>query len=84
MDKNGLLIPDAANEIKFTVTGEGTNAGLGNADISSNEPFVSDQRKVFQGKALLVIRSSRTPGKITIKAKARGLKTGVLEIESEL
>ena len=84
VDKNGLLIPDAANEIKFTVTGEGTNAGLGNADISSNEPFVSDQRKVFQGKALLVIRSSRTPGKITIKAKARGLKTGVLEIESEL
>ncbi|MDW7692940.1 glycoside hydrolase family 2 TIM barrel-domain containing protein [Flammeovirgaceae bacterium SG7u.111] len=83
VDKNGLIIPNASNNISFKVTGKGTNAGVGNADIASSEPFVSDERKVFQGKALLVVRSQRTAGTITITATTKGLKSAMLKITSE-
>jgi len=83
VDKNGLLVPSAYHNITFKVSGAGTNAGVGNADLASNESFVSNQRKVFQGKALLIIRSTREAGNITIKATANGLKTGKLEIVTE-
>ena len=83
VDENGLIVPDANHEVKFTVTGKGTNAGVGNADVISHEPFQSNQRKVFQGKALLIVRSSRNAGSIKIKAEAKGIKGDKIQIISE-
>jgi beta-galactosidase len=81
VDKNGVLIPDAVNNIKFNVSGAGVIAGVGNADLLSDESFVSDQRKVFQGKALLIIRAGREKGVIKINAKTEGLKSSKCTIE---
>lgn len=82
-DKNGILIPNANHNITFQVSGAGTNAGVGSADIASNESFQADQRKVFQGKALLIVRAERQPGTIKVKAIAKGLKTAKIEILTE-
>lgn len=83
VDKNGLLIPNAADNISFKVSGAGTNAGVGNADLLSDESFVSNQRKVFQGKALLIVRAGRDAGTIKVEAKAKGLKAAktILKVE---
>ena len=83
VDKNGLTVPDADHNVQFKIKGAGSIAGVGSADITSNESFVSNQRKVFQGKALLIIRSSREAGKIQIEATANGLKSAKLTITSE-
>ncbi len=83
VDENNLIIPDAAHNITFSVSGAGINAGVGNADLLSNEPFVADQRKAFQGKALLIVRSKRESGKIKITAKAEGLQPADIEIIAE-
>lgn len=80
VDKNGIIIPDARHNIAFTVTGAGSNAGVSNADIAGSESFTGDERKVFQGQALLVVRSSRDPGKARIRANARGLKAGMIDL----
>lgn len=82
-DKNGRVIPTADHDITFKVSGAGRNIAVGNADIVSNESFTGDSRKVFQGKALLVIRADRDPGKIKIRATAKGLKAGTVEIAAE-
>ncbi|MCA1745396.1 MAG: DUF4982 domain-containing protein [Bacteroidales bacterium] len=83
VDKNGILVPDAAHDITFRVTGAGSNAGVGNADVISDEPFVADNRKAFQGKALLIVRSTREAGTIKIRATAKGLKTANVEVKSK-
>lgn len=85
VDKNGILIPDASNEIQFEVKGSGINAGVGNADVISHEPFQADQRKLFQGKALLIVCSRRQAGEITVTAKSKGLKSTkvILKVEDK-
>ncbi|MCV9388921.1 glycoside hydrolase family 2 TIM barrel-domain containing protein [Reichenbachiella ulvae] len=80
-DREGRLVPDASHNIQFEVSGAGTNAGVGNADVISEELFQSNERKVFQGKALLIIRGDRDPGTIRIKATATGLKTGKAKLQ---
>ncbi|MFW6371277.1 MAG: glycoside hydrolase family 2 TIM barrel-domain containing protein, partial [Bacteroidota bacterium] len=80
VDKNGVVVPDAAHNITFNVSGAGINAGVGNADLLSEEPFVADERKVFQGKALLILRADREPGKIKVKASASGIKNAKTEV----
>jgi len=83
VDEKGVVVPDAAHEIKFKVSGTGAIAGVGNADLLSDESFVNDERKVFQGKALLILRSNGKHGKIDVKAVARGLKAGKVVVRTE-
>lgn len=80
VDEDGVLVPDANHNITFKVTGAGSNAGVGSADVASPESFQSNQRKVFQGKALLIVRSGRRPGKIMVEAQSKGLKTAKIEV----
>jgi beta-galactosidase len=83
VDKEGILVPDAAQKIKFEVSGAGSIAGVGNADLLSDEPFVNDERNVFQGKALLILRSNRQMGDIKVKATAKGLKSAKTVVVTE-
>ena len=80
MDKNGNLVPDAANLVKFSVSGNGSIAGVDNGSPVSMESFKADNRKAFNGMCLAVIQSNGKPGKITFKASAEGLEAATLVI----
>lgn len=73
VDKNGVVVPNANNNIQFSVNGDGVNAGVGNGDINSNELWQNNNRSVYQGQAQLIIRASQKAGKITVEAKSKGL-----------
>jgi len=83
LDAAGTVVPDAAHLVKFTLTGPGTNAGVDNGDPASSELFQADERSLFQGRALLVVRTKREPGEITVKATADGLETSTLVLKSD-
>lgn len=83
VDKNGLIVPNADHLVHFDVIGAGYIAGVGSADLTSSESFVSNKRKVFQGKVLLVVRSERKAGKIVVIAKSKGLNSGKLIFSAE-
>lgn len=74
VDKNNLTVPDATAKIRFKVTGAGTNAGVGNGNISSDEWWQANTRSVYQGECQLIVRSLRTKGKVSVEADAPGLK----------
>lgn len=82
VDKDGVTVPYADNDINFSVEGSGTLAGLGNGDRSSGEAFDGKSRKAFNGKCLAIIRSSRQPGQIKIKATSKGLKPASLTLNA--
>jgi beta-galactosidase len=82
VDSDGVVVPDDHRMIRFVVTGPGTNAGVQNSDVISDELFQSDQRSAFEGRALLVIRSRRQPGSVVVKAEAEGLESAQITIPS--
>ncbi len=83
-DKNGNLCPLADNLINFEIKGSATIAGVGNGNPQSHEPFVFNYRKLFYGKAMLILQSvENSSGKIEIEAASKGLKTGKIYVTAK-
>ncbi len=80
-DKNGVVHPKAENLIKFEIEG-GEIVGVGNGKPTSLESYQLPQRKAWQGKCLVIIKSNNKPGKITLKASSEGLASSSLIIQS--
>ena len=80
-DKDGNLVPDAGNEIKFNVSGNGIIAGVDNGSETDLESFKSDHHKAFNGLALLVVQSKENAGTIKINATSNGLESADLSVE---
>ena len=74
VDANGQPHPNAEHQVSFTLKGPGTIAAVGSADMSSEEPYQGNQRKLFHGKALVVVRASRTAGASPLPPAARASK----------
>ena len=82
IDKNGNMVPDADDLVKFLITGAGTIAATDNgyqADITS---FKCKQRKCWKGMALAIVRSSGKKGNITLTATADGLQPGIITLKA--
>ncbi len=80
VDEKGVTVPDASHKIHFSVTGDGTNAGVDNGNMYSGESWQGNERSAFQGRALLVIRAGRKDGTVQIHASADGLQPAGLDI----
>lgn len=83
VDKNGNLCPNSSQEISFKVKGTGTYRAGANGNAASLESFQNPQMKVFSGMMTAVVASTEQPGKITLEATGKGLKKGILNIESK-
>jgi beta-galactosidase len=83
VDKQGRLQPNADQLITFASDGPGSIAGLGNALLKSEEPFRGKVCHVYQGRALIVIRSSHQTGTTTLKAEAAGLASTDVKIQHQ-
>jgi hypothetical protein len=83
LDKDGVPCPLADDMITFAIDGPAEIAGVGNGNPISYEPFQADHRKLFNGKAMLIVRTqSGEAGKITITASGDGLEDGKATVES--
>jgi beta-galactosidase len=83
-DKDGNVVPEADNLVHFTVTGPGLIAAVDNGNAATVEPFHADQRKAFNGLALLIVRSrSGQTGLIQVTAKSETLAEGKTEISAQ-
>jgi beta-galactosidase len=83
VDKDGNLCPWAENDITFSVSGAGFNAGVDNGSPISHERFKADNRKAFYGKALLIVQSNGAEGNITVSAAAQDLTSTTLTINTK-
>jgi beta-galactosidase len=81
-DKDGILQPNASNRLQFQIEGPGVIAGVDNADLKDYEVYVGSTRKASHGRALVVIRSTRSAGNIKLTVSAPGLTGASLEIKT--
>ena len=65
-DKNGTLIPDAADQLTFSVKGAGTFRAACNGDATSLESFTAPTMRLFNGQLVVVLQAANTPGPLTL------------------
>ena len=68
-DKDGNECPLADDELTFDVSGAGTFKAACNGDATSLEPFTQPQMKLFSGKLVVIVQSSKQKGDIILKVK---------------
>jgi beta-galactosidase len=83
LDMNGVRDPKAENLIKFNLEGPGTIAGVGNANPMSTESYLQPQRRAWQGRCLVVVKSDKKEGKLILKASVEGLSPAQLMINTK-
>ncbi len=77
LDSKGTLCPLADNLVRFKVNGPAQMAGVGNGNPMSIEPFQADSRKLFFGKAMLILRTKEgQSGGVHVVAESEGLTSG--------
>lgn len=69
LDKDGNECPLADDELTFEVSGAGTFKAACNGDATSLEPFTLPQMKLFSGKLVVIVQSSKQKGDIILKVK---------------
>jgi beta-galactosidase len=83
-DKVGNLCPLADNLIHFKLEGPSVIEGVGNGNPQSIEPFISEQRNLFYGKAMLIIRTLENKrGDIKVSATSEGLESSKITLISK-
>jgi len=82
LDSDGTLCPLADNSVRFKVEGRLQIAGVGNGNPLSLEPFQSDNRKLFYGKAMLILRTiDGKTGTVRITAESEGLAPAEITVQ---
>lgn len=81
-DKRGIWQPNATNLLHFAIDGPAVIAGVDNGDVSNKESYEGDMRLAFHGRALVVIRTTQTAGKIKLIVRADGLVPGEVTIDA--
>jgi beta-galactosidase len=81
-DENGIIRPDADNQLSFTISGAGVIAGVDNANLKDTAAYVSNVRKAWNGRALVVIKSKRKEGEIKLQVSSPGVAPATITIRT--
>lgn len=80
LDAEGNVVHNADCNIYFTSSGVGSLLAVGNGNPMSKEMYVGNQRRVHEGRAMLVVRASGEEGEITLTAAAEGIPSASIFI----
>ncbi|HYM06587.1 MAG TPA: DUF4982 domain-containing protein [Terriglobales bacterium] len=83
VDEKGSLQINSDSKVRFAVSGAGTMAAVGNGDGRSPDPYSGDTCRLFHGRALVVVRTTRQTGQIKLTANADGLRASSILLESK-
>ena len=82
IDKKGRVVPTATDDITFIVTGDATLAAVSSGDHYSDElTQLVNHRRLYEGRALAILRAGRQPSTVTLTATAPGLKPARLKLQ---
>ena len=74
VDSKGIVCATADHLIQFEVQGAGRLVATGNANPQNHEMYVVPEKTAYQGSCIAIVRAKDNQGKITIRAKAEGIR----------
>jgi hypothetical protein len=78
VDTAGEVRPTQKANIGVSVSGPATLLGFGNADPFNPRGYTTREHDTYQGRALIILRSTKEAGTVTVTAKARNLSDAVV------
>lgn len=82
VDAKGVLVPNGATLCSVRVDGAGRLLSLDNGDQRDMTRLREPSRKLYQGRAFMVVESLRKPGPITVTISADGLPDAKLQLSA--
>ncbi len=83
-DSNNNFMPTAMNQLYFSVEGAGELVGVDNGNAAGGESLKGNTMKLFNGKALAIVRSLRgTKGDIRLTVTGDGIEGGSITIQTK-
>jgi beta-galactosidase len=79
-DQRGRAVPTAEPLVRFRISGSARIVGVDNGDQISHASFQAKQVRLFNGKALVIVRAGRSPGTVTLTAEGKGLAAATARI----
>ena len=78
VDGDGNVVPTANNLVHFNLHGQGQIVGVDNGEQASRERYKAQadgtwQRRAFNGKGVVIVKSTEKEGKFTLYADSAGL-----------
>jgi beta-galactosidase len=80
VDKKGNPCPTAVNQLNFKIKGNGIFKAVCNGDATSLESFEQPTMKLFSGKLVVLVQSTKTPGAITLEVTGKSLQGAKVEL----
>ncbi|MBN2575310.1 MAG: DUF4982 domain-containing protein [Deltaproteobacteria bacterium] len=83
VDTQGVIVPQAKNQIDFTISGPGALVGLDGGDPTNHDSYKGTSHAAFSGKLMAIVQSRTTAGRITLKATSGSLTGSSVDITTE-
>lgn len=83
VDANGRVVPDSNRQLTIAVSGDGKLAASGNASPTDQESFRSTTPRLYRGCALVILKSIRHRGQITLQVTSNGLPSQTTVVKTE-
>jgi beta-galactosidase len=82
VDKNGVVDPEAGNEITVNVSGGATLIGLDNGSQLDTTAFKSNTRKAFGGRLLVTVQATGKQGNVILKLRSPDLENATFTLKA--
>lgn len=81
-DEHGNIVENANNRVHVQVTGAGRLIGLDNGDSTDYDQYKGTSRRLFSGKLMALIGSTKKSGKVKITVSSKGMNPVSAQFEA--
>lgn len=74
VDEHGRRLPEDGRKVEIAISGPAELAAFGSANALATGSFKSNEAQVYRGAALAILRATGRKGRVTILARAPGVK----------
>ena len=83
VDSKGRRCLSYDDELTFNIDGDATIVAVTNGDITTDEIATQQHIRLWQGQAMVILRSGRQPSKITLKTSPKTFKDFITKLETK-
>ena len=82
LDKDGLVVPDAAVALKAEVSGSATLSGFGSGNPITEEDYTKGETVSYRGRAMAILRAGYESGTVELTVSAEGMEDVRVELNA--
>ena len=83
VDNKGRRCLSYDDELEFSITGDASIVAVTNGDITTDEIATQPHVRLWQGQAMVILRSGRQASKITLTTKPKTFKDIITKLETK-